>query len=128
MSPKVVAIACGLLISAAVAQQMPEVAVVGSRTMVNVKTEHSSLSPAPLYETFALTYGVSTKDLDLASSTGAVELEKRVNETALEVCKEIGRQYPQSAPDDATCAKLAAKKAMVKVRELVAAARKVPAK
>ncbi|MGB8328444.1 MAG: hypothetical protein WCE48_12820 [Steroidobacteraceae bacterium] len=42
-------------------------------------------------------------------------LEERVKETALEVCKEIGRQYPQLAPDDAICAKLAAKKAMVKV-------------
>lgn len=38
-------------------------------------------------------------------------------------CQEIGRQYPLSTPSDEACAKAAADKAMIKVRELVVAAR-----
>jgi len=37
----------------------------------------------------SLSYGVSAKDLDLASHAGAMELEKRVNDAALEACKEL---------------------------------------
>jgi UrcA family protein len=124
----VAAVACGFVISAAAAEPTPEITVLGTRTMVNVKTERDPLNPTPLSKTFSLSYGVSIKDLDLASASGATELEKRVNDSALAICKEIGRQYPESGPDDATCAKLAAKKAMVKARELIAAAHKAPAK
>ena len=52
-----------------------------------------------------------------------MELEKRVNDAAQTACKELGRQYPIATPSDAECAKTAAEKAMVKVHELVAAAK-----
>ena len=43
---------------------------------------------------------------------------------AAAACKELGRQYPSSTPEDADCAKKATDKAMVKVNELIAASQK----
>lgn len=98
-------------------------------TRLNVKPVVSVVGwPRAPVGQVSLSYGVSIADLDLGTSAGAIELEKRVNETAVDVCKEIGRQYPDSTPSDAACAKAAAQKAMVRVRELVAAAAKKTAK
>ena len=71
-----------------------------------------------------LSYAIGTSQFDLTTTAGEADLEKAVNDAALDVCKEIGRQYPESTPDDAGCAKVAVRKAMVKVHELVAAAAK----
>ena len=70
----------------------------------------------------SLAYGVSTAGLDLSSKAGALQLEKRVNDAARAACKELGRRYPDATPSDALCAKSASEKAMVRVRELEAAA------
>jgi len=51
-----------------------------------------------------------------------LELQKRVTDAALAACKEIGRQYPDSTPSEADCAKAATDKAIAKVNELAAAA------
>lgn len=118
----VVALACGLGIGAAAAQEVPEIKVLGTRTTVRVKP--AADNPTPLYKTLELSYAVDAADLDLKTDSGAAALEKRVNDAALALCQEIGRQYPNSSPDDATCAKQAFKKAMVDVRALTAKARK----
>jgi hypothetical protein len=39
-----------------------------------------------------LSYAVSVASFDLSLSAGVADLEKEVNETAMDVCKEIGRQ------------------------------------
>ncbi|MGO8831144.1 MAG: UrcA family protein [Steroidobacteraceae bacterium] len=75
-----------------------------------------------------LSYAISAAGLDLTTDAGKADLEKRVRDAAMDVCKEIGRQYPDSTPDDAACAKAAASKAMVKVRKLVTAAEVAAAK
>jgi UrcA family protein len=67
---------------------------------------------------------VSHSGLDLTSSAGIAALEKRVSDAALAACKEISRLHPAAKPDDAACAKAAVDEAMVKVREVVAAAAK----
>ncbi len=72
----------------------------------------------------SLTYGVSLAGLDLATKSGAAEAEKRVNAAAHAACKEIGRQYPAATPSDDECARDAAKEAMAKVQQLIAAAEK----
>jgi UrcA family protein len=118
----VAALACGMVMGAAVAQDVPEIQVLGTRTTVKVKP--ATDSPTPLYKTLQLSYAVDAADLDLRTDSGAAALEKRVNDAALALCQEIGRQYPNSEPDDATCAKQAFKKAMVEVRALTAEARK----
>ncbi len=102
-----------------------EVMVQATR-VVNTKLIGTS-SGIPIIEV-SLSYGVSVADLDLASHAGATELEQRVNGAAQAACKELGRQYPDSKPKDAECAKAAAAKAMVKVHQLVAAAVKKSAK
>ena len=116
------AIACMLIGGIAVAQNLEEVKVQASRgieTKIVGRTEHL----VPIREV-ALSYGVSLKDVDLTTSAGAAEAEKRVNDAALVACKEIGRQYPAATPDDSKCAKAAADEAMGTVQNLIAAARK----
>jgi UrcA family protein len=71
-----------------------------------------------------LTYNLSASNYDLTKVNGVADFEKAVRQTASDVCREIGRQYPDSTPDDGACAKDAADKAMIQVRELVAAANK----
>jgi len=126
MSKRLIKVAVGLLAGVAVnavviAQEMGEVTVQASRVVK--KTIGRTSSGVPI-EDISLSYGVSTAGLDLASSAGAAELQKRVANAAKAACKELSRQYPESTPSDADCAKNATDKAMVKVNELIAAAKK----
>ncbi len=101
------------------AQQMPEVTVQASR-IVEKQVGRTS-SGLPIVDV-SLSYGVSYKGLDLSTSAGVNELEKRVSDAAMKACEELSRQYPMSDTTDAECAKSATNKAMVKVHELAAAA------
>ena len=122
------AVAFALVSSAAFAQNIEEVKVEASRIVSKINTRES-LARAPIrVNDISLSYAVSVADLDLASSAGAGEAEKRVTNAAETACKEISRQYPEATPNDADCAKAAVEKAMIKVRELVAAARSGSAK
>ncbi len=115
-----------LLAATVMAQSTPEVQVQASRavdTKIVGRDEHN----VPIRE-IALSYGVSLTGIDLTSTKGAAEAEKRINDAAMAACKEISRQYPSARPDDATCAKSAAREAMSKVQTLIAAARQNAAK
>ena|ERR1700683_160577 len=105
------------------ADDMGEVTVQASRVVS--KTVGKTASGVPIVD-ISLSYGVSAKDLDLASHTGAMELQKRVTDAAKAACKELDRQYPGSAPSDFDCVKDATARAMVKVNELTAAAANKP--
>jgi UrcA family protein len=113
------------LSTAVLAQDTGDVIVQASR--VNKHTVGTTSSGIPIVD-LSLSYGVSAKDLDLASHAGAMELQKRVADAAMAACKELGRQYPDSLPSTDDCAKTATAKAMVRVNELLAAAAKKPAK
>ena len=131
MTRTLIRVAIGLLAvtsvsSIVVADDMGSVTVQVSR-QVSEKTVGRTSSGIPIVD-ISLSYGVSAKDLDLASHAGAMELEKRVADAAKAACKELGRQYPESSPGDKDCAKNATDKAMVRVHELEAAASKKPAK
>jgi UrcA family protein len=121
-----VASALTLISGIAVAQNLEEVTVQGTR-MVNTKTAGRTASGIPIVDV-SLSYGVSTAGLDLASYAGAMELEKRVRDAAMAACKEISKQYPDATPSEADCAKAAADKAMVKAHELETTAAKKSAK
>ena len=112
--------ACALLAGPAFSQELDEVVVQATR-LVATKTVGHTASGIPIVDV-SLSYGVSAADLQLATHAGAMELEKRVTDAALAACKELGRQYPDSVPKDAECAKAASEKAMVKAHELEAAA------
>jgi UrcA family protein len=114
-------LASSLVIGIAVAQTTTEVTVEATRVMrTNAGRTPSGVPIADI----SLSYGVSYSGLDLASHAGAMQLEKRVKDAATEACKEISRQYPDASPNDAECIKAATDKAMIKVRELEAAAAK----
>jgi len=81
----------------------------------------------PLKE-YSLSYEVSLDDLDLASSAGLAAANKRVNNAALEACKEIGKAAPYSRPNDDECAAAAAKPAIEKIRQAAASAGNAAAK
>jgi UrcA family protein len=115
------AVASALISSIAFAQNMQEITVQGTRVL-NEKAAGRTPPGVPILDV-TLSYRLSITDLDLASEHGSMALEKRVHDVALAACQEIGRKYPLSTPSDAVCAKVAADKAMVKVHELVAAAR-----
>jgi len=96
-------------------------------TRIVSKTSATAAIPGPAgfpVKDLSLAYGVSLAGLNLATKSGAAEAEKRVNNAALAACKEIGRQYPDATPSEDECARDAAKRAMVKVHELVATAEK----
>lgn len=114
--------ACLLAGSFAVAQGMDEITVQGKR-MIQVKNEDRT-SSGYVVRDIALSYGVSFAGLDLAKHADVMTLQTRVKDAAAAACKEIGKQYPLSVPNDADCAKETADKAMVKVNEVVAAAAK----
>ncbi len=122
------AIAAGFLASVAAAQGTEEVTVTASRALTETPAGHTA-SGIPIND-ISLSYGVSYAGLDLASHSGATELEKRVRDAALAACKEISRQRPLDhlTPDDGTCANTAADKSMARVHELVATAESQRAK
>ena len=103
----------------AIAQSVEEVTVQAKRGLTTNVVGRTS-SGIPLADILA-SREASTAGLDLTSDAGAAELAKRVSDAARAACQEIGRQYPDAAPEDAQCARAAADEAMVKVRRLVAA-------
>src|ERR1039458_1615628 len=118
--------AAAVVSTGAVAQTMGQITVQATRN-VSTKLVGSTSSGVPITEV-SLSYGVSTAGLDLATVAGAEELDKRINDAALAACKELGRQYPKSTPDNTGCAEAAAKKAMVAAHELVHAANRTSTK
>jgi len=118
-------LAASLVAATALAQKAPEVMVEATRL---VETRVGTAPTGAPITSVSLSYGVSYEDLDLASHAGAMELEKRVKNAAGAACKELGHQYPDAAPKEAECTKVAADKALAKVHELEAAAAKKPAK
>jgi|SRR5580692_5803513 UrcA family protein len=78
--------------SIAVAQDVQEI-VVTARGDVAVKPAGKSATGVPIVD-MSVSYGVSYAGLDLASTAGAAELEKRVNQAAKEGCKDISAKRP----------------------------------
>lgn len=110
----------------ALAQNMEGITVQGTRA--TTKTHAGFTTSGVEVLDISLGYAVSPSGLDLASHAGALEFEKRIHEAAAAACREIGREYPDSTPDEQTCTRIAADKAMVKAHELEAAADRKAAK
>ena len=104
------------------AQDMGSVTVLAKRAVVE-KRVGTTASGIPIVDV-SLSYGVSAKGIDLKSHAGVMELQKRVNDAAMQACKELDRQYPDTASSATDCAKNAAAPALAKVNDLAAAAAK----
>jgi UrcA family protein len=99
----------------AAAQTLPEITV---DVMRAVKADPTNVT-SPIDVT--LTGHVSYADLDLTKSADVATLEKRINDEANVLCERIAKDYPNSTPATADCAKKAAAKALVKAKNVVAA-------
>lgn len=115
----VAVVACALAGGTATAQSIDQVDVQGQRAL-NTKIVGRTSSGIPVADV-SLSYDVRLAGLP-ASSAGSVELARRIRVAAEAACREISRRYPDATPGDAECAREAAAKAMVKARQLVAAA------
>jgi UrcA family protein len=65
---------------------------------------------------------VNYKDLDLATNSGAVELQKRIKDTATQICGQLKKLYPDSVDTDPPCVEAAVSKATTQAKKLIAAA------
>jgi UrcA family protein len=120
-----VAVGLFLFLSASALLAAQDVGSVTVRAVrkISVTTVGRTASGIPLVDV-SLSYGVSLQGIDLASQAGATELKRRITATARLVCKELGRQHPDSRPNDRNCAKEAADDAMITANQLIAAAKK----
>jgi UrcA family protein len=120
--PLILAVASACLCGIAVAQNLQEITVQGTRILSTKTVGRNATTNSPIVDV-SVSYGVRVADLDLASNYGPIQLEKRVRDAAMAACKEIGRQYPDATPSEELCAKAAADKAMVTVHDMVAVAK-----
>jgi len=119
-----VAAALALVDMPAVAQQkdkdIAEVKIEATHMVQRVGTTSSGI-PVELVQ---LTRRVNYSDLNLATHSGAVALEQRINDTAQEACKQLDKLYPLSAPAQVSCVKDAVAGAMSQANLAIAAAEK----
>jgi UrcA family protein len=74
----------------------------------------------------SIAYHVDYSDLDLSKHSGAVELEKRIKDSASEACQQLVKLYPSSIEGvgKESCVDGAVKKAMDQANKAIAAADK----
>lgn len=112
-----VAIGCVITGGPVVAQQISEIIVEAPYLRQQVGRT-SSGSPIEL---ITLTKRVGYADLNLALQADVEQLNKRINDTAEEACKQIKSLYPLD-PSDPTCVKKAVDGGMAQAKVAIAAA------
>jgi UrcA family protein len=70
----------------------------------------------------SIDYKVNYSDLNLATHSGAVELEKRIKASATQACDQLAKLYPETVQGNPPCVEGAIKNAMVQARKLIATA------
>lgn len=103
-----------------VAQQLPEVIVEAPHLEKTTLTGPMGRKMPAMSISYRLNYG----DLNLATHSGAVELEKRIKETATKACEQLRKLYPDSIEGNPPCVEGAVKAAMVQANKAIAAAEK----
>lgn len=98
------------------AQQAPEV-VVEAPHVVTTKEKGGR-------ELYSLVYKVNYADLNLATHSGAVELEKRVKDSATKACAQLRKLYPLSEDTNPPCVDTATKNAMMQANQAIVTAEK----
>jgi UrcA family protein len=108
-----------LLVSAtSLAQPMPQV-------IVEVPHIEKSTQTGPAghrNETLSIVYKVDYTDLNLATHSGAVELQNRIKDSATRACQQLAKLYPETTEGDTPCVQGAIRGAMVQANKLIAAA------
>jgi UrcA family protein len=91
---------------------------------VTVEVPHVESTRVQGAAALAIVYKVNYSDLNLATHSGAVELEKRIKDSATKACAQLQKLYPTSVDPDPPCAQGAIKHAMVQANVAIAAAEK----
>lgn len=109
-------VGCLALSGPSLAQQAPEVVVEAPHVVTTTQRGDREL--------YSLVYKVNYADLNLATHSGAVELEKRVKDSATKACAQLRKLYPFSEDTNPPCVDTATKKAMTQANQAIAAAEK----
>jgi UrcA family protein len=111
-----------VLIGGAVfAEEISQVTVTASRP--TAKVVGFTTRGVPIQEV-AVSFKLGYSDLNLATHSGAVALESRINEAARKACKELDKDYPLLAPGGDNCVKMAVDESMAQAHAAIAAAEK----
>ena len=116
-------LACLAVSGSAVAQQMSEVVVEAPHMEKTTQPGALGLKMPAM----AISYRVGYSDLNLATHSGAVELEKRVKESATKACEQLTKLYPETTEGNPPCVQGAIKNAMAQANKAIAAAEKAAA-
>jgi UrcA family protein len=73
-------------------------------------------------EALSIVYKVDYSDLNLGTHSGAVELQKRIKDSASRACQELAKLFPDSSEGETPCVQGAVKNAMVQANKLISAA------
>lgn len=72
----------------------------------------------------SIVYKVNYSDLNLATNSGAVELQKRVKDSATQACAQLKKLYPTTIDTNPPCVQVAMKNGMAQASKAIAAAEK----
>jgi len=97
------------------AQEMGQVVVEASRVQSTTIKGQAAVS---------IVYKVSYSDLNLATHSGAAELQKRVKDSAAKACTQLAKLEPTSVETDPTCLTTATKNGLAQADKAIAAAEK----
>jgi UrcA family protein len=111
----VAALSCFAASSPGLAQQMAEVVV---------ETPHVEATTVKGVPALSIVYKVSYADLNIGTNSGAVELQKRIKDSATQACAQLKQLYPSSVETDPPCVEAAIKNAMRQANKAIAAAEK----
>ena len=96
--------------------QTPSELVVEAPHVISTKIKgHSGIS---------IVEKVSFADLNLATHSGVMELQKRIKDSATQICGQLKKLYPDSADTDPPCVEAAIQNAMKEANKAIAAAEK----
>lgn len=112
-----------VVFSGAALAQEPEAEFVVSSSRANGLSSYPSLPGVPV-EVISVSQRVSYADLNLASVSGAEEMEARVRNTARTLCAKLDEKYPLSSVDQDSCVRNSVTKGMADVRAAIVAAEK----
>ena len=106
------------------AQQTPEVVVEAPRA--EKTTQRGPMGrPMPV---LSIVYRVSYADLNIATHSGALELETRIKDSAKKACDQLAKLYPESVEGATPCVQGAVENAMAQASKAEAAAEKAAKK
>jgi UrcA family protein len=114
----IASVACLAVSAIGLAQQRSEVEVVAPH--VEKTTQPGAMGKK--MPAMSIDYKVSYADLNLATHSGAVELEKRIRESAARACEQLAKLYPETTEGNPPCVEGAVKHAMVEANRAIAAA------